>query len=157
MKKIFAVLLAVVLVVFATVPAFAIKSPSGETKYDVVVNNNQGGTGSYTVESVEDNDHYIITADPKDGYEFSHWVIDGDYDIIEGSLTDITITIKPLSDVVITPYFEKDGETPGEGPKDDDSDKSPATGDVSTQVMVVIAMLSVALFGAVVVKRSTSK
>ncbi len=158
MKKVFALLLAVVLVVFATVPAFAtdLKSPSGDQEYDVNINNNQGGTGSYTTEYVEDGEYTIITADPNDGYNFSYWVINGDYELIEGSLTDLSIKIRPLSDIVVTPYFEKDGKIV-EGPDGDDSGTSPKTSDATTYVFATIALLSVALFGAVVTKKVTSK
>lgn len=158
MKKIFAILLAVVLVIFATVPAFAVKSPGGDKEFDVTINTNQGGTGSFTTEVVGDDNHILLKADPLDGFKFSHWIINGDYVIISGSLTDADLVIMPLGDVVATPYFEKDGEVvPGEPVTPDDGNKSPATGDVTTQVMAIVGLLSVALFGAVATKKALSK
>ena len=153
MKKICAIVLAAVLMIFTVVPAFAAISPMPEVEYDVVIENTEGGKGSYTTELVEDKKHAILVAHPKDGYKFSHWIIDGKYTIVEGSLTDEEILIYLGSDVEATPIFIKDG-TQSTGPADQDhGSTSPQTGDSGFNPILIVSGLLVAIFGVVAIKK----
>lgn len=157
MKKICAIVLAVVLMVFTVVPAFASISPIPPVEYDVVIENTEGGKGSYTTELLEDKKHAILVAHPKDGYKFSHWVIEGDYTIIDGSLTSEQITVLLNSDIVATPHFVSDGKKPATVPDQDHGSTSPQTGDyVPTFIMFLAGAFALMLAG-VSVKLATSK
>ena len=60
------------------------------------------------VDMTTNNDGTVtLTATAKDGVAFMKWVISGEYEIVSGSLTDGTITIKPKANgVTVTPDFE---------------------------------------------------
>lgn len=157
MKKICAIVLAAVLMVFTVVPAFAAISPMPPVEYDVIIENTEGGKGSYTTEILEDKKHAILVAHPKDGYKFSHWVIEGDYTITDGSLTSDEITVLLNSDIVATPHFVADGKKPGTTPDQDHGSTSPQTGDFIPTLMIIFSSAFAVLFAGVGVKLATSK
>ena len=160
MKKVFAVVLAVVLVMCLSVTAFAaVQSPTGVSVYTVYVINGNGAKTQIT--EVKVGDSITLTADPEMG-KFDKWMIykmDGtpavegeDYIIVEGSLTSKTITIIPLSNIIIT------GNYNGKITKFDISNGepvSPQTGD--TSVVMLSAMMVLALAGVVVAKKQLAK
>ncbi len=158
MKKIFAVLIAALIVVFAAVPAFASPSPTKSSgKYKVTMHNQNGGSGSYTEQWDKDGEHVTLKAHPNNGFTFTKWVIDGDYEIVKGKLTDDEIVLKLKSDIDVTPQFKKEG---GSGsavsPSQNTSPESPKTGD-STPLVITLISLSVLALGAVGVKLAVSK
>lgn len=115
MKKIFSCIIAIMLVMFAAVPAFAassdVKSPEGTLKYKITIGDSVGGSGDYKFTSEinsngEQNVRLNATADPN--YKFDHWVIEGSY-TTNASLNDAALDIVITSDVVATPYFTKIG------------------------------------------------
>lgn len=108
MKKIFAIILCVLVMCSICVPAFAdnIKSPVGEKVHEVTIRN---GTGFVT--EVKDGDKVTIKFDPDMG-NFDNWSIYLDYDnskavegrdyiVVSGSLTSDTLTIIPKTDLII--------------------------------------------------------
>lgn len=168
MKKIFSVALALVLVSLLSLSAFAAGSVVApiEKEYD---------GGSVTITTNTTTGAITFEATTKDNFNFVGWEIEGDYEIIAGSLdsTSITVIFKDgttAEDAVATPVFEKsgsgeeptttgNGEEPtttgnGKDDKDPSGEKdSPKTGDS----MAVLALATVALAGLVVSKKKLSK
>ena len=157
MKKFCAILMAVVLMIFTMVPAFAAISPKPGLEYDVIIENTEGGKGSYTSEILENKKYVTLIADAKDGYKFSHWIIDGKYVIIEGTLSDPEFNIQINSDIVAKPIFDKIGGGSADGDIDQDhSSTSPQTGDFSHYIFLIAGLL-VAALAVSTVKLSTSE
>lgn len=114
MKRTLSVLIAMLLILCATVPAFAAVSPTGAKDITVTVVPTEGGGGSYDAITKYDpvNGATIqFVPKPNDGYTFDHWVIEGDYEIISGSLETGDLVIKAYSDIIATPYYVKSGPT----------------------------------------------
>ena len=111
MKRISALIVAVLVLLFATIPAFAADNPSPTkpTDYNVVIHNPNGGTATYTVKVDEDGQHVILVAHPKNGYEFIGWKINGKYTIISGDLTDEEIEVLLGDDINARAVFRKIG------------------------------------------------
>ena len=159
MKKVFAVILAVVLVMSLSVTAFAaVQSPEGSRFNKVYIIN---GIGAKT-ETIEVNvgESVPLKADVSKG-TFNEWTIykmDGtpavpgtDYQL-EGKLTDPNVVITPLTNLIVTGNY--DGKktpftiTNGEP-------QSPQTGD--STVVVMVAVMALALAGACVAKKQLAK
>ena len=87
MKKILAVLFAVLLISVSSVAALAAPSPTAPVIYNVTVEAQQGGSVHSSVETVQQGDQVILTATVDDGYIFPTWNISGEYEIIEGPLS----------------------------------------------------------------------
>lgn len=121
MKKIVCCIMALMLVIFAAVPAFAadVKSPDGNLKYKVDINDGVGGTADCEfVNDINDAGEQVIhlTSTPDDGYKFDHWVIDGSFMVDGVSYTSKEFFTTPLDltitgDITVTPYFVKIGST----------------------------------------------
>lgn len=135
MKKILAVLFAVLLISVSSVAALAAPSPTAPVIYNVTVEAQQGGSVHSFVETVQQGDQVILTATVDDGYIFTTWNISGEYEIIEGSLSSERIVVRPDSDIHATAGFKAasadvptsptEGPAPGPG---NDSPTSPQTG-----------------------------
>lgn len=135
MKKILAVLFAVLLISVSSVAALAAPSPTAPVIYNVTVEAQQGGSAHSSVETVQQGDQVILTATVDDGYIFTTWNISGEYEIIEGSLSSERIVVRPDSDIHATAGFKAasadvptsptEGPAPGPG---NDSPTSPQTG-----------------------------
>ena len=135
MKKILAVLFAVLLISVSSVAALAAPSPTAPVIYNVTVEAQQGGSVHSSVETVQQGDQVILTATVDDGYIFTTWNISGEYEIIEGSLSSERIVVRPDSDIHATagvkaasadvPTSPTEGPAPGPG---NDSPTSPQTG-----------------------------
>lgn len=164
MKKLVSLLTAVIVVALSAVTAMAAPSPVASKELNVTVINTQGGSASYTVEYNADGEYVTLTANPKDKYQFSGWVIDGEYDIIEGTLQDETIVIRLKSDIKATPKYVKKGtgststgseipvkssKAPQGSASRNSSATSPKTGDTAVYFMfgalAVLAAASVAV------------
>lgn len=170
MKKAFAVSVAILLVILAAVPVFAKTSknpsPSKPKEYNVIVHNQNGGTGTYTAEVDEDGKHVTLVAHPKNGYKFKGWKINGKYVLEVGKLTDEEITILLNSDVEATPIFEKitsgsssttSTTSPGSTISINSSTTSPQTNDNALYFIIIIAAAFAVIAGAVGVKLAVSK
>lgn len=135
MKKILAVLFAVLLISVSSVAALAAPSPTAPVIYNVTVEAQQGGSVHSSVETVQQGDQVILTATVDDGYIFTTWNISGEYEIIEGSLSSERIVVRPDSDIHATAGFKAASAdvptSPTEGPASgpgNDSPTSPQTG-----------------------------
>lgn len=151
MKKIVAVLLAVMLVAFSALPVFAEVSPEPSTKvYTVVVVPTTGGGGTYEFTSGIDKDgnqHVHLTPIPNEGFTFDHWEIEGPYtpgELLENGDFCIIIT----GDVVCTPYYKANNPTPTDTQpvtvKPDVNPVSPKTGTNDAYLYLIIALAVVA-------------
>ncbi len=160
MKKVCAVILAVVLVMSLSVTAFAaVASPEGVSYYKVYVINGQGAETIIT--EVEVGESITLTADPKMG-KFDKWMVykaDGtpavegvDYKILSGSLTTSPCTIIPLANIIITGNYNGKITTFKIA---NDEPTSPQTGD--TTVYALGAVMVLALAGATVAKKQLVK
>lgn len=165
MKKLLIPLLVLTMIFSLSVCAFAesVQSPTAPVVYQVTVNQPDKSNGS--VARVDNADGTVtLTVSPEDVATFTKWVLEGDYEIVSGSLTDTTITIKPKADnVVVNTEFKGEEPTtaaeettvPSDAPADDNgSGTSPETG---APVAAVVVTLAVALGAAFVAKKQLSK
>ena len=151
MKKLFTLLMVVMMIVAIAVPAAAEISPKPEPEYNVDVDVSEGeGEANKTP---NDDGTVTLEAKPSDGSNFIKWELEGEYEIISGSLTSPVLVIKPLTDVKANAFFEKDGSvvtkpadtTTAPVQKPTPGDKSPQTG--TAPIFFAVAML-VAFVGA---------
>ncbi len=159
MKKLFAIMIAVVMVVFAAVPAFAAEadviSPTATApslEYKVTVIPTGGGDGDYEFKSGidENGQQWVeITPIPNPGYKFDHWDIEGPY-TTDDELTVANMRLIITGDIVVTPYFVKDGEVETGTASPDKSPTSPQTGSKDFMAYAVV-FLSIAACGAAMV------
>lgn len=155
MKKIVSALVALMMVACLSVTAFAAVSPSAPIHKDY-----DGGTATF--EKDTNSGAIILTAKNRKGYKFLKWEINGNYEIVSGSLDSKTITIKfvsadsevQLKDVDATPKFEKVPGAATKPTKGDDDKVSPGTSDNGLGVM---ALAVLALGGVVISKKKLAK
>ncbi len=170
MKKILALVLALVLVMGLSVPVFAAKSPNGQVYFKVVVVDGndhkdapEGTTpDNITYNTVVDGNKIKVTATESKG-TFDGWVIykadgtvavkDVDYKLLGAfSLTDPEIEIVPLATIVITANYNN---VKTETIIVNDEDEAPATGDAMIVTLSAVALI--ALCGVVVAKKQLAK
>lgn len=172
MKKVIAILAAVILVSLSVMPAFAATVNSPEptrANYNVVINVVEGGSGTYTViKNVDENGEETIqlSAITNDGYEFTGWtLVAGD---ATGDLSDPNATFVIKSDVEFTPNFKSTGvepttskvtptNKPTPGKDVDKGDKSPQTGSNDAFAFVALSVVALALVSTAVIAKKTSK
>lgn len=167
MKKFVSCIIALMMLMFATVPAFAasVDSPQGTIKYLIEVDKTDGGNGKYEISTGIDEKGkqvVIINATPEDGYVFDHWVIEGPY-TTTGSLTEKTLELIISGDIVATPYFvSKNGPTDSTQAgttvvvQKDTSPSSPQTGRSDAPLYAII-IFAVAACGVATFKFVKSK
>ena len=159
MKKVFALIIAVILVMSLSVTAFAAKnSPTANPFNTVQVINGQGANTD--VHKVVIGESVELVAKDSIG-PFNKWVVyrtDGtlaepgvDY-IITGKLTDKIIVIKPLVNLIVTGNYNGKETT---FKIDNGEATSPKTGDTAMVVFASVMVLSLA--GAVVAKKQMAK
>lgn len=159
MKKLFAIVLALVLMLTVSVTAFAAVSPEGKVVYKVTTIN--GIDSTPVVKEVEEGTSVEVTVDTTKG-TFDDWKIykkDGtvakegvDYTIV-GKLTDTKITVTPKGDLIICGNYNGKITDPLTG-KESTSD-SPQTGDFSVLYLSIIALAALSFAG--VAKKQLSK
>lgn len=161
MKKLVSIMCAILMVVFATVPAFAanngVQSPVATTatsslEYTVIVIPTGGGDGSYEFTSDIDEDgnqNVHIVPKPNPGYTFDHWEIEGSY-TTNDKLTDAEMDLVINGDIKVTPYYTKDGQIETGTVNQDGSSTSPQTG-ANDVLPYAVIMLSVLACGTAVV------
>lgn len=170
MKKVLAVLLALVLMLGLSTSVFAVVSPTASEKHVIVILIDDGTDPTkqtYEVKTDVIGEMEILNLvahDPKDGGSFDGWeffrkdgslaTIDSEYIIMDGNKLSIRIGVIPLSDLIIVAKY--DGKEPDltEAMKLFESE-SPQTGDWMTPVLALV--LVTALGGAVLVKKQLAK
>lgn len=187
MKKVVAIMLAVILVAFSVVSVFAVQSPGGKFKYKVVVVPTEGGYGTYEFTSeIDENAEQGVRLYPipYDGYTFHHWEIRGlfrndpyGFDIVHLGAVSLntsllaavssaasgveygTMDMMIHSDIYAYPYYLKDGKVAGGVATKDTSPVSPQTGanDVLPYVVIALSVVAVGTAVALFVKSSRRK
>ncbi len=161
MKRFLALTVAALMLVFTMIPAFAADknpSPTKPVSYNVIIHNNNGGTGTYTMEVDEDGQHATLIAHPKKGYEFIGWKIKGKYTLLSGDLTDKEILVLLGSDIHVYPQFKKKDSGSTTSTSINSSTVSPKTNDNnSVFFFVTFIVLLVAVMGALGVKIASGK
>ncbi|MCQ2455212.1 MAG: hypothetical protein MJ090_03615 [Clostridia bacterium] len=113
MKKIASIILAVLVLLSISIPVMAkdfVLSPENPESYNVTVYGVKGAKDG-TETTVLKGKTISVSADTANG-TFTGWNIDGKYEIVKGNSKTETITIKPLSDIVIKANFKKQEEKP---------------------------------------------
>ena len=98
------------MMIFAlAIPAFAEVSPTGVEYYKIDTGVEGMGTVDASANKVAtDVDEAVTLVANDEGGYFTYWIIDGEYTIVDGSLTDSTITIIPNSDIDAIASFSKE-------------------------------------------------
>lgn len=148
MKKVWAMLLAVVMVFGLSVTAFAAESPVADVYYKVVLINGAGAKSD--PQNIKKGVDFTATADSAKG-TFNSWSIykadgtvakDGtDYTVTSGSLTATTIVIKPLNAVIVCGNY--DGKTTNPLTGEVNTSDSPKTGDFAVLYLSLIMLAAV--------------
>ena len=162
MKKLlalFSLVLSVVLLCTALAsPALAAKSPEAKPTFKMEVVSFATGEeapGKYIVEG--DTVRLVAAEDSK--FEFMGWYIEGEYEIISGSLTSKVLVIRPLSDIKVEEMYNVEGSRgyiePEQKPDDDkkptkpnEDAESPETSDNTLffALMLAVSGLAVMLY-----------
>ena len=163
MKKLVSIVLALVMIFALTSTVAAEVSPVGKDHYTIIVGYDpaDGSLGTadsdkktVKVDATGKDGEVTLTAEQRADGEFVEWVIDGEYEIVSGSLTDPVLVIRPLSDIEAIAKFTHPGstpDTPSKPAKPDTSESSPKTGD---PLWFVLGMAVLALgAGVVAVKK----
>ena len=163
MKKLVSVVLALVMIFALTATVAAEVSPVGKDYYSIVVGYDPadgslgtagGDKSNVKVDAVGEDGEVQLTAVNKGNGEFIEWVIDGEYEIISGSLTDPVIVIKPLSDINAVAKFTAPGTTPDSSSKTTNPDTSKSSPKTADPLWIVLGMAVLALgAGALAVKK----
>ena len=109
MKRFASLALALIMIFALAVPAFAEVSPTGVVYYNIDTGIEGSGIVDASANKVAKDGDETVTfkASDDEGY-FTYWIIEGDYTIVSGSLTEDTITIIPHSDVKAVASFSKE-------------------------------------------------
>lgn len=152
MRKLFAILMALCLTLTLCVCAFAteepVQSPTDEPVYSVEFISYDTDTPNQTFYTVPEGETLGITAPVSEESDFIGFTIEGEYEIISGSLDSPDLVIRPLTDVVIIAHYKDSGSEPTT-PEGDNGENSPQTGD-SQLIFVMGAVFVVALAGIAV-------
>ena len=155
MKKRVCALIAVALLIFSSVTVMAANSPVAPDYYEITVGGQtvgkngatnivtNGGKISISSGVIEAGKQVTLTAKADKNNKFSKWLINGDYEIVSGSLTDSSITIIPKGNIDIDAEFvTSEGEPVTEEPTtkkpDNDSPVSPKTGAATGAIMITL-------------------
>ena len=147
MKKVFLCLISVFvlasLCVAMAVPAMAATySAEGEEVFQINVSSFAEGSKSSGNYKVEDDGTITLTVSKDSDYIFVKWAIDGEYEIVSGSLTSKTLVIRPLSDLDVEEAYDvKGSQGAGEKPAEwveNESGKAPETGNAALSFAVLL-------------------
>lgn len=182
MKKLLALVLAVLVVCAVPAMAFAADSPGGKKIYNVTVQKASIDGTDKTQTTVDDGGNITVKVDASVG-TFNNWkiykvstttadagvaaeaavltvgdltaatkyveAVEGtDYTIVSGSLKSTTVTVKPLTDIVICANYNNMLTDPQTGSM---NEKAPQTG-VNVALLVFVCALSLAGVGVAVKK-----
>ena len=155
MRKVLALVLALLMLGTLVPAVFATLSPHGTPEIIVEIwyhydpqNPEYGG-----MVVLQEGDEYTITPNEKDGYTYTHYEFDGEYEIV--SQDGSTWVIRPLTDLVIHVFYTGGGQNPSDNDNrpdpsgsagaphpsgHDNNPDSPPTGD--NTVMILLVMLA---------------
>ena len=171
MKKVLAITVAVLMLALSALPVFAesIDSPKATTaNYIIKFPGDDDIVGGRAVAEFvtgvgEDGSQtVVISGIPDEGYAFTGWTLDGNYEIVEGDLTSAVIKLIIFSDINATPQFTKNGEpvpatTQAADKQVDNGDKSPKTGSNDILAYTLIALSVIGCGAASVALVKTAK
>lgn len=110
MKKVFAAVIAVLLIAVSTLPAFAAVSPTAEPPaYHLVADGDDGialQTTQSTIIQEDGSQLWSLVAHGSDTTMFTGWTITGPYTFVKGSLSDENIVIRITGDVAAYAHGE---------------------------------------------------
>lgn len=113
MKKIFSIFFIILLMIYSLFinNMTILKASATENSYNITAGVKGSGYVKVNKYSVIKNSEELITysAYPKNGFHFVGWILEGQYEIIKGSLMTPVIEIKVKSDIVGIATFN-DGE-----------------------------------------------
>ena len=142
MKKIIALILAVVMVFALAVSTAALISPTPDDYNDIKVvvdGNGKAEADKYKVKKGSGDDVTLTATETSDS--FVNWTIDGEYIIVSGNLSSKVLVIEPQSDIVATAHFKGTGG--GSGNNDNTSPKT------SDPIVYVLAVMLIAAAGGI--------
>lgn len=148
MKKVLAIVLAIVMLAGLATVAFAEGSPVGDVKVSITITLMLGNTKeTLPVIEVNDGDSYTITAPEREGYTFEKMTIEGEFTEAKRQTKEYTVpsvTITPESDITVVITYKATGGGSGSG---DSGDTSPDTGvDFTVGILAVL----MGLFGVAI-------
>ena len=151
MKRILTFLLAIMVVLsICTYSVSAAPSPTPVNYYAMHVGIQGSGHAEVDKTSILAGSDELVTYTAGVGDSpFVRWHFEGEFEIIEGHLTDTVIKIHPTSDILGIAIFE-DGEGKEPVTNIDKSTTSPQTGQSSTPVFIVLAILVVSTMLAMI-------
>ena len=149
MRKLFAVLMSLCLVISFCVCAFAteawsIQSPTDQPVYSVEFISYDTDKPNSSVYTVPVGDTIEIAAPDSKDSDFTGFTIEGEYEIVSGGLNNSPIVIRPLSDIIIIANYSN-METTASSSGDNGND-SPQTGDGQMIFLIAVAA-AVAIIG----------
>lgn len=156
MKKLIALVIAVLVICAVPAMAFAADSPNAEKVYNVTVQKADIDGTDKTQTTVKENGNVVVKADTAVG-TFNSWkiyklegtgasakyveaVAGTDYTVVTGTLKDASLTVKPLTDIVICANYNNKLTDPKTG---DMSEEAPKTG-ASVALLAFVCTLSLA-------------
>lgn len=155
MKKLIALLTALILLLSLGTVAYGAGSPEGKKEHKIEYTHNIDGLEeNYVI--IEDGEQITLIRNDYPGFSFLKWEITGEYDIISGDLDSDELVIRPLGDLVIKSLYEEVEDEKenlgGEDKKEEeeqkgetnDSDTSPQTGNNPLPLFAGIFLLSAA-------------
>ena len=150
MKKFLSLAVMLVLAMTMSVCSFAANSPVGKPQFSVDIVSNSTGTEKTTTKVVQNGDQLILTAEDST-YKFEKWIIEGEYELVKGALTDKEITIIPKADLKVNAKYSTSSQVV-------DPNKDPTSPPLGDGAYVAIALLAVAaLVGSLTLKKKLSK
>lgn len=156
MRKFLSILMTVLLLGSLSICAFAAPSPTDAPIFNIVYYSYEDGTQQQiAIDPVENGETVQITANTSGDRAFTGFAIQGQYELVSGTLTDATIVIRPLSDLVITANYEN--TTPSTNTPVDNGSTSPQTGDSMLILFVALAVVFGAAGCVVATKRLRAK
>lgn len=157
MKKFLSIALAIVMIFALSAVAFADETPTQyvspvpeeNLKIEVFWVPSDGSLGDAEADKYQvkkNNDETVtITANPKNKGEFIKWEIEGEYDLVEGSLTTPVMIIKPKTDIKATAYFKTPGGTEPTTVKPTEKPSNPVSPKTGDPLFLIIALAALAL------------
>lgn len=145
MKKVIALVFALVMIMGLSVTSLAVPSATAKSEFKVSFRNGSAASQTTNTVKVSEDGKFTATVDSAQG-TFNEWVIykaDGtvavagvDYTVVSGSLKDANLVVKPLTDIIICGNYNGVVTKPIL----DGSSSSPKTGDFTVMYLAAVMM-----------------